>query len=125
MTLRSITDDLVGRPARVESGLPIRLSFIAQRDAGDEQSKYPFDLQGPRNPARSAMDTRAAQLARLRGGRYCAIESSGAVRGDGTGFAGWFGDGAPLVAVSAEEKCGWLSRVPGGVIGDPRIGPIL
>jgi hypothetical protein len=90
-----------------------------------DRSKSHVDVEGPRNPVRHAMDTPTAQLAPLCGGRHGAIEGSGTLCANRAHSPRGFGDGAAVVAVSAAQKCGWLWRVSGGVIGDTPIGRSL
>jgi hypothetical protein len=85
----------------------------------DDLSEFHVDLEG-RNLARRAMDARATQLGRLCSSCHCAAQGSCAVRTDRTVFAGRFGDGAAVVALSSVEKWGWLRAISAEIIvNDP------
>ena len=71
------------------------------------------------------MDRRAAPLHGLCGGRLRAPQGCRTVRADRACFAGWFGDGAVVVALSAAEKWGGRQRIARKIIVVLSIGKFL
>ena len=71
----------------------------------DDIREYHVDLEG-RNLAQRAMGAWAAQLEWLCSGSRCQAQGSCALCADRAGFAGGFGDGAAVVALSSTEKWG-------------------